>query len=559
MSPKTLLQQLGVMAEAPHGVQRLRELILQLAVRGKLVPQDPNDEPASALLERIEARLGAHADPPRRVYSRAEAFSALSSLNLPKSWEAVPVGKVLTVQNGFAFDSHGFNESNEGLPLIRIRDLGTNRNTVFYAGDFRDEFLVYAGDYLVGMDGNFELYEWCGPQALLNQRVCRLLNFTDQVNRRFVFWMVQLALNEIHGATSFVTVKHLSSKSIQSIRLPLPPLAEQRRIVAKVDELMALCDELEARQQRRALTRTRLNRSALHHLTAATDDADLAEHWQRLRENFHLLYDTPETVAELRQTVLQSAVRGKLVPQDPNDEPASVLLERIAMDQKLLHAAGKLRNRKILESVRKDEIAFSLPEGWVWTRLGEVILTLGDGPHFSPRYAPKEDGIPFLSTRNVRVDGFDFSDVKYVSAEDHREFTKKIKAELGDVLYTKGGTTGIAKVNDLPFEFSVWVHVAVLKVPLNSLNSQYLALALNSPHCYAQAQRYTHGSSNSDLGLTRMINITLPLPPLDEQRRIVAKVDELMALCDRLEARLTSARDKAAHLAASVVHYVAAA
>jgi type I restriction enzyme S subunit len=134
--------------------------------------------------------------------------------------------------------------------------------------------------------------------------------------------------------------------------------------------------------------------------------------------------------------------------------------------------------------------------------------------------------------------------VKYVSQADHEEFSKKIRPERGDILYTKGGTTGIAKVNDLPFEFSVWVHVAVLRIDKTRLEPRYIELALNSPHCYAQSQNYTQGISNFDLGLTRLVKITVPLPPLAEQRRIVARVDELMALCDQLESALT-ARDEA--------------
>jgi type I restriction enzyme S subunit len=133
--------------------------------------------------------------------------------------------------------------------------------------------------------------------------------------------------------------------------------------------------------------------------------------------------------------------------------------------------------------------------------------------------------------------------LKYVSRADHDDFCKRVRPQKGDIIYTKGGTTGIAKVNDLDFEFSVWVHLAVLRIEKEELNPRYVELALNSPHCYEQSQRYTRGISNFDLGLTRMIKITVPLPPLEEQRRIVAKVDELMALCDQLEARLSSGED----------------
>ena len=173
--------------------------------------------------------------------------------------------------------------------------------------------------------------------------------------------------------------------------------------------------------------------------------------------------------------------------------------------------------------------------------LGDLCYQVSDGPHFSPQYVSPGHGVPFLSTRNIRPGGFDLDTVKYISRADHDDFCKRIRPQKGDIIYTKGGTTGIAKVNDLDFEFSVWVHLAVLRIEKERLYPRYVELALNSPHCYAQSQSYTQGTSNFDLGLTRMIKITLPLPPLAEQHRIVAKVDALMALCDRLEAGLNSA------------------
>jgi type I restriction enzyme S subunit len=153
----------------------------------------------------------------------------------------------------------------------------------------------------------------------------------------------------------------------------------------------------------------------------------------------------------------------------------------------------------------------------------------------------------------VKVDGFDLKHVKYISREDHETFAKRIRPERGDIIYTKGGTTGIARVNDLPFEFGVWVHLAVLKIAKEYLYPNYVAMTLNSPYCYAQSQLYTQGTSNFDLGLTRMVKIRIPLPPLAEQRRIVAKVEELLALCDRLEAQLTTAQTESRRLLEAVL------
>lgn len=188
--------------------------------------------------------------------------------------------------------------------------------------------------------------------------------------------------------------------------------------------------------------------------------------------------------------------------------------------------------------------------------LGNLCFKVCDGPHHSPSYVSKEDGVPFLSTRNVRIDGFDFSNMKYVSHEDHAKFCERTRPERGDILYTKGGTTGIARVNDLDFEFSVWVHIAVLKIAHNELHPAFIAMSLNSPLCYAQSQKFTQGISNYDLGLTRMVKILMTLPPLSEQKRIVSKVTELLSLCDALEAKLTQAESASTQLLSAAVHHL---
>ncbi len=170
-----------------------------------------------------------------------------------------------------------------------------------------------------------------------------------------------------------------------------------------------------------------------------------------------------------------------------------------------------------------------LPEGWRLVTLGDLCRHVADGPHFSPRYVEASDGVPFLSTRNVLVDEWSLGDVKYVSVEDHNEFSKRAKVERGDILYTKGGTTGIAKVNDLDFDFSIWVHVALLKVRTDLVMPEFLAYALNTTAAYRQSQIYTHGTSNKDLGLQRMVKIRLPLPPMHHQHAIVHRLDMAVA------------------------------
>ena len=430
----------------------------------------------------------------------------------------------------------------------------------YYDGAHDPFYEVENGDYLVGMDGNFNLRKWRGKIGLLNQRVMRIRKWREGILGDYVALPLQMVLNHLHEGTSQTTVKHLSAKQVNAIAVPIPRFEDQQRIVTKVNELMALCDELEEAQIKRESRRDRLVAATLHGLNNG-DKASENEKTLPFAESAHLYFNhlpklttRPEHIKQLRQTILNLAVRGKLVPQVPTDESVKVLLRRIQKRRSQLCDEGAIPKPKPLSPLSEQSLPYDVSPGWEWTMLGDLCYKVSDGPHHSPRYVGAKDGIPFLSTRNVKVDHFDLSNVKYVSKEDHELYSKRTRPEWGDIIYTKGGTTGIARVNDLDFEFSVWVHLAVLKIAREFLCPYYIAMALNSPFGYEQAQRYTQGTSNSDLGLTRMIKILLPLPPLAEQRRIVAKVDELMTRCDELEAQLKVASTGSASLLDAAIH-----
>lgn len=235
---------------------------------------------------------------------------------------------------------------------------------------------------------------------------------------------------------------------------------------------------------------------------------------------------------DLRQAVLQAAIQGKLTKQLPGDGDAAELLKQIAAEKAKLTNEGKIKNEKPLPEITADEIPFDIPDNWKWCRLGTIILSAKDGPHFSPPYSEK--GIPFISTRNIVSGKLDLSTAKFISEENYKIFAKRVKPKKGDILYSKGGTTGIPIVNEYDGDLAVWVHIAVLSLSKN-VYPYYLMTALKSPHCYGLSQLYTHGVGNKDLGLTRMVKITIPLPPYSEQNRIVSRVEELLARIDDLE------------------------
>lgn len=379
-----------------YGVDKLRALILDLAMRGKLVIQDPSDEPAAELLKRVAKARGFVANKRRDKDERSVPPAAR---DLPAGWSVVRLDELAISQAGFAFKSGGFNEQGIGLPLIRIRDVGQPFTGTYFSGEYREEFVVRRGEYLISMDGEFRVATWEGEPALLNQRVSRLQFYTDELEARFIAIELQTQLLKLQGVKAYTTVDHLSGGQIAETRISLPPLAEQRRIVAKVGELMTLCDALETESGTAIAAHHALVEALLTALTADSDAADLANNWARLEAKFDALFTTKASVDALKQTILELAVRGKLVPQDADDEPASVMLKAIKKS-----GSDRGSKQKSHASVPDAGQLFDLPEGWCWERFDNLI-----DPAFPIAYgvlvpgADQPDGVPFVRIADLSI------------------------------------------------------------------------------------------------------------------------------------------------------------
>jgi len=523
MKADTFLKQFEQLAEAPDGITKLRELILQLAVRGKLVEQDPNDEPIS-------------------VGEPAED-------GLPESWRVPALGDVLEVQNGYAFKSRNFNEVGEGLPLIRIRDIMNEETEVHCSEEYREDFLVQHGEILIGMDGNFNVSRWKGSTALLNQRVCKLKDFAGEVLSDYVLVGIQEQLDRVREKSkNYTTVLHLSAKQVRSIRLPFAPLAEQKRIVAKVDELMALCDDLEAKQQAKRTKKIALNRASLHAVTEP-NGSSLATAWHRVRNHFDHLYTIPETVAELRQTILQLAVMGRLVPQDPSDLPASELLKKIQAEKQRLIAEGAIRKPEALRAV--DDVG-DLANTWEIRRLADVCVSIVDGSHNPPPRS--SSGLPYITAKNVIGGRVELDGCTFISDEDAPAVTKRYVPRDGDVLLTCVGTIGRIAIVHGSERFAIDRNVAALRPHAVGIDPKYLEIVLRGPEMQRIISAASGSTAQPHIYLKEIRSLVCPLPPLAEQKRIVTKVDQLMTLCDDLEAKLQQAQTDADNLLTAIVH-----
>jgi type I restriction enzyme S subunit len=318
---------------------------------------------------------------------------------------------------------------------------------------------------------------------------------------------------------------------------PLPPLAELQRFVAKVDELMALCDKLEAMRKERENRREKLVQATLFKVSNAEESITNTRFFL---DNIPHITTRPEHIKQLRQTILYLAVRGKLVPQYPTDEPASELLKHIQKEKSLLLERGIIKKQKSKPILSEDEIPFNTPKGWIWVRLDDITDVQDPNPsHRMPNYI-LNGGVPFISSENfIGTNNIDFSIGKRVSQETLKEQIERFPILEGALAFSRIGTIG--KSRFLPTERTYCLSHALCVInPLDrsALNMRLLRVMLEAKVILAFAHRGTRSIGVPDLGMGVIRSMAIPLPPLAEQHRIVAKVDELMSLCDKLETRL---------------------
>jgi type I restriction enzyme S subunit len=554
MTVETFMANFGHLADAPNGVKKLRELILQLAVQGKLVPQNPNDEPASVLLQKIKAVKN------KLIKAKEIRDKKIGSLDnapfeLPESWLWVPIGNICR--------DWGQKVPNQQFSYIDVSAIDNEKGivaepAVTEAADApsRARKLVRPGSVIYSTVRPYLLNiavidKMLDPEPIASTAFA-IVHPLGDVSSQYVFWFLRSPafISYVESKMLGVAYPAINDSQFFSGLFPLPPLEEQKRIVAKVGQLMTMCDELEARQQKQKQGRVRLNNAALDALLTAREPDEFADHWQRISTNFDLLYDHPETIAKLRAAVLQLAVQGKLVPQDPNDEPASILLERIGVEKERLVKEGAVKKQKPLPSINMNSVPFALPAGWSWARFPEV----GEFGRGKSKHRPRND-------RSLYVDGtypmVQTGDVARAKGE-----VKTYTALYNEVglaqsrLWPKGTmcitiAANIADSAILGFDACFPDSVVGLIVSKEVSNVRYFEYFIRTAKEHLMDFAPSTAQKNINLGILE--TVLIPFPPLAEMGRIVAKVDQLMSLCNELEVRLNQAQQHSGKLMESTV------
>jgi type I restriction enzyme S subunit len=531
MNAERLLAHFERISEAPDAISRLRRFILDLAVRGKLVEQDPEDEPAEELLCWIQAEkaLMEAEGAIRREKQFLPIDQSTTPFTCPPGWTWTHLGAVSLISQGFAFSSALFSkDKSEGLPLVKIGDIGTDCPDVFTQEFPGRSYLVEPGDILLGLSGSIKCSIWTGPQALLNQRIARLKPAINEIPVEWLLMAVGSCINKWKEETSKLTVQNVKAGQLSGAVITLPPLAEQHRIVAKVDELMALCDQLEAARQQRERGRERLMSATLQRLNQpAADPASFRQDASFALQVLPSLSTTPAQIKQLRQTILNLAVRGKLVEQDPEDEPAEEQLERI-IEAKILLGRKERTTKKKRSEPSDESLDFPLPARWATSPLADLVTVLNGRAYKQSELL--DTGTPVLRVGNL------FTSNKWYYSDLELEEDKYCND--GDLIFAWSASFGpfIWNGGQAIYHYHIW------KLPLHSptdLFRDYLYLYLLNKTDEIKASG--HGISMVHMTKEKMERLEVPLPPLAEQHRIVAKIDELMALCDQLEQQLNQA------------------
>ena len=515
--------------------QQLKNSILQMAVQGKLVPQDPNDEPASVLLERIrkekdqlikEGKIKKEKNPsyifrgadnfPYEKVGKNELVCIADEVpfEIPDSWEWVRLSKIvynrgqITPANDFCYIDIGSIDN-------KNQKLSDEENVI--ASDkapSRARRIVAIGDILYSTVRPY-LHNMCivdhsfSHQPIASTGFAALTCHTGFYNAFLFYYLMSpdfdAYANDTDNAKGVAYPAINDSKLYQAL-IPVPPEVEQRRIVSKIKKLLPYVE----RYGEAHLAVTSLN-------TAFPD--------------------------RLKKSILQQAVQGKLVPQDPSDEPASVLLERIRAEKDQLIKAGKIKRDKHESVIFRrdnshyekrgseevcidDELPFDIPENWCWSRLATLCKSISDGDHQPPPQVPS--GIPFVVISNVSSGKIDLSNTRFVSHDYYENLHESRIPCRDDILFTVTGSYGIVIPVDTEDAFCFQRHIALLK-PLQ-ITTEFLSTWLKTPIVYEQCKHCATGTAQKTVGLNSLKNILIPLPPINEQVRILEQLEEILPL-----------------------------
>lgn len=539
---------LALLSAAPGGIKALRQLIFDLAIAGSLLPQQGSDQPAEAVLIATAAMR-----PSTAARRSGNVRNCARAEGLPSGWVATTVGEVLICRDS------------ERIPVSQA-DRETRAKVYDYYGasgviDKIDGFLFDKPLLLVGEDGA-NLINRSTPIAFIARGrywVNNHAHVLDGIDEDLLRYMA-LFFNAI-DLKPYVTgtaQPKLNQAKLNAIPVSLPPQAEQRRIVAKVNELMALCDRLEARQQDAEAAHARLVQALLDSLTQARDADEFQAYWRRMSGQFPEVFQTSASIDALQLSLYELAISGRLVEQRSDEEPASVPLHNIREAKRRAGQLDAPAHTRVVAG--RDTPKAALPLGWAQARFADIALEVATGPFGSLIHQSdyQHGGVPLINPSHM-VGGRIVADPRVALPPEKAQELSAYRLNEGDMVMARRGEVGrVALVSAAEHGWLCGTGSFRLRFT-DDVHTSFIRLLFQAPSVRRYLAGAAVGTTMVNLNHGVLAKMPVGLPPLAEQRRIVAKVTELLALCDQLKARITAARAKHAQLAEAVVAQAVAA
>jgi type I restriction enzyme S subunit len=555
MNAELLLQHFKRLSEAPDAIPRLRRFIIDLAVRGKLVPQDAKEGTGKELLSSLK-KSRAEWEATGRIRKNKGGQTIAEDkkyFEVPDTWVWARLTEIGQTQTGTSPSSANTELFGDFIPFVKPADL--DGNEINYDGPGLSEAgvghsrLVCAYSVLmVCIGATLGKVNKTTRPICFNQQINSLTPYLDSLTDYLVLALKTSGFHNLAWSKAGTgTLPIISKGKWEILQIPLPPLAEQHRIVAKVDELMALCDQLEAAKAEREQSRDQLVAGSLQQLNQPTDDDEaFREHAHFTFNHLPRITTRPAHIKQLRQTILNLAVRGRLVTQNPNDEPAAELLKRIQAEKNQLIRDGKIREQKPL-STKSDDTSVKPPSTWQSVQLSEIVyLRSGIAIEYGDDQPAGE--IPYVKVSDLNIDGNNkgiFTSSRFIGVK----YANSI-IEPGSIVFPKrGGAIATNRKRVTHVEVVCDSNLMAMR-PFLHETSAFLQLWFSGFDLW----QLNSGTSVPQINNNDIYPLFIPLPPLAEQHRIVAKFDELMALCDQLEAQLYTTEIDSRRLLEAVLH-----
>ncbi|HDO1330104.1 TPA: restriction endonuclease subunit S [Aeromonas veronii] len=559
MDMKQFLTEFGHIANAPGGVEQLRELVLRLAVTGDLISTDtPLD--ASPLLDVIEKQKRKHPDQKKVIAKQAPISRA--EIKAPPHWAVCRIGDLaLTITGGGTPSKNHPTYWDGPIPWASVKDLKALKFIDGTADHITEEGLKNSSSNLIP-PGRIIVCTRMGLGKVAINRISLAINqdlkaleLPEEVN--IDFFLILYKTREVKGTGT--TVSGIKQNQLLALPAVLPPLEEQALIVSKVDELMALCDKLETQQQTRYKLQNALRQSTLQAVASATRPHELQTTWARLAGNFGLLFHTSEDVAAFKGLILDLAVSGALLTSEKHHASTGVDLinaiadarikwSKLAIDQEKKEALAALKKLRMQQLSPPDK---QLPKHWTWASLLEVSKVIIDCDHKTPTYT--DSGVHLIRTTDIRNGEMRFDATKKVSWESYLSRSRRLTPQVGDIFFTREAPMGEAAIVPNGHVVCLGQRLMLIRLFPELFNNKFLIYVIQSPGFQKRLRVAAIGMTVKHINVVDVENLVVPVPPKAEQDRIVAIVDVLFRMCDHYAEQLSRKQRIATNLASSAV------